>query len=225
MILTPSLFVKKSFEKFNINKKVRMLEFGCNLDNFFPINSSKKDNKFFDILFIGQLSLRKGLHYLIEAFHQFKHPYKRLHIIGSHTRDKAFFNNKIKHEKIIVYGHVNQLKLNDIINRSHVFVLASIEEGFAMVVLQVMASGCPVIVSENTGAAEVVNESKCGFVVPIRSSKTIADKLNLLSEDRELLDEFSNNALKFARNNTWDNYVNKLDDLILEFKENKLHNS
>ena len=57
-----------------------------------------------------------------------------------------------------------------------------------------------------------------------RHVKAIADNLNLLSEDRKLLNIFSNNALKFARNNTWDNYANKLDDLILEFKENKLQN-
>ena len=111
--------------------------------------------------------------------------------------------------------------MNDIINRSHVFVLASIEDGFAIVVLQAMACGCPVIVSENTGAADVVNESKCGFVVPIRSSKAIADKLNLLSEDRELLNKFSNNALNATKKNTWDYYVNKLDQLIVSFKENK----
>ena len=221
IILVPSLFVKKSFEKFNINKKVKVLQFGSNLENFFPISSIKKDNKFFDILFIGAHSFRKGLHYLIDAFHQFKHPYKRLHIVGGSTVDKNFFRNKIKHEKIIVYGHVNQLKLNDIINRSHVFILPSLEEGMAIVTLQAIASGCPVIVSENTGAAELVNENKCGFVVPIRNSKAIADKLTLLMDNKNLLNEFSHNAHKIATKNTWDHYVNKLDQLIVSFKENK----
>ena len=223
IILVPSLFVKKSFENYFPNSnKVQVLNFGMDLQNFFPINTIKKDEKFFDILFIGQQSIRKGLHYLIDAFHQFKHPYKRLHIVGAHTQDKNFFSNKIKHDQIIVHGVVNQLKLNDIINRSHVFILPSLEEGMAIVTLQAIASGCPVIVSENTGAAELVNENKCGFVVPIRNSKAIADKLTLLMDNKNLLNEFSHNAHKIATKNTWDHYVNKLDQLIVSFKENKL---
>ena len=92
----------------------------------------------------------------------------------------------------------------------------------AIVTLQAAASGCPLIVTENTGAAEFVNERKCGFVVPIRNSKAIADKLNLLADDKQLLNKFSNNALKFAGNNTWDNYADRLNQLILHFAEKKL---
>ena len=35
-----------------------------------------KSDTYFDILFIGQISIRKGLHYLIDAFNKFKHPKK-----------------------------------------------------------------------------------------------------------------------------------------------------
>ena len=214
IILVPSFFVKKSFEKY-YTKKVHFINFGVNLENFFPIDGIKKDDKFFDILFIGGLSIRKGLHYLLEAFHKFDHPNKRLHIVGSHTRDKNFFNDKLKHDKIFVHGHINHLKLKEIISKSHVFVLPSLEEGFAYVIFQALACGCPVIVSENTGAEEIVNKNKCGFVVPIRNAQTISDRFTLLADNKNLLNECSANALKLAKNNTWDHYVNKLNDLIL----------
>ena len=220
IILVPSNFVKNSFDK-ETSKKTKVLNFGVNTQNFFKDLNIKKSEKYFDILFIGQISLRKGLHYLIEAFHKFKHPNKRLHIVGSHTLDKDFFEDKIKHDKITYYGHVDHLKLNNIINKSHVLVLPSIEEGFATVVLQAIAAGCPVIVSENTGAFEFVKNNKCGYSVPIRDGSAITDKLEILAENKNLLDEFSNNAAACMPNNTWSNYTDKLDELITEYKQNK----
>ena len=220
IILVPSLFVKKSFEKY-YTKKVHVINLGVNLKNYFPIHTINKDNKFFNILWVGSLSIRKGLHYLIEAFKKFKHPKKRLHLVGVNYRDKNFFSNQLKDDNIFVYGYVEHYKLIEIMNKSDVFVLPSLEDGFGVAVLQVLATGCPVIVSENTGAADVIREHKCGFVVPIRNSQIIADKLTLLSDDRLLLKEFSNNALKISTKYSWDDYVNKLDQLVTQFKKNR----
>ncbi len=212
-ILVPSLFVEKSFKYYYFWKNF-VAEFGVNLENFYPIREINKDNKYFDILFIGQLSVQKGLHYLIRAFHQFKHPNKRLHIVGSITNDKNFFSDQLKDDNILVYGHIHHLKLKEIINKSDVFVLPSLQEGFATVILQALACGCPVIVSENTGAAEFVRENKCGFVVPIRNSQIISDKLTLLSDNKQLLKELANNALKISTKNTWDDYAEKLNNVF-----------
>ena len=220
IILTPSNFVKKTFEKFNISK-AKVLNYGVNTESFFKDSNIKKSQKYFDILFIGQISLRKGLHYLIDAFHKFKHPNKRLHIVGSHTLDKDFFENKIKGDNIIYYGHVDYLKLNNIVNKSHILVLPSIEDGFGLVVLFAIAAGCPVIASVNTGASEFAVNNKCGFSVPIRDANAITDKLEVLAENKNLLHEFSNNAENCITNSTWSNYVDRLDDLIIEHKQNK----
>ena len=223
VILVPSNFVKKSFDKKNINK-VKVIELGANIDNFFPIPGAIKSEKYFDILFIGQKTLRKGLQYLIEAFQNFKHPHKRLHIIGSDTNDKEFFRKKLKQENIKVYGHIPQLQLNGIINKCHVFVLPSIEDGFGIVALQAAATGCPAIVSENTGALDFVVKNKAGIVVPIRDSNAIKNSLELLADDRILLDELSNNAIEGTKKNTWSHYVDKLDTFLSKFKQDKINN-
>ena len=100
--------------------------------------------------------------------------------------------------------------------------MPSIEDGFGIVVLQAAAGGCPAIVSKNTGASDIVLQNKCGFVVPIRNSNAIADNLQLLVDDKDLLSEFSLSAINASKRYTWSNYVDKLEDLILEFKTNKL---
>ena len=214
IILVPSNFVKNTFDKSTFHK-IKILNFGVNINNFYPDDKIKKDDNYFDILFIGQKSIRKGLHYLVEAFDKFKHPNKRLHVMGSDTGDVEFFKKKLKNDKIIIYGHVPQLKLNNIINKCHLFVLPSIEDGYGLVVLQAAAGGCPSIVSENTGAADFVKQNNCGFVVPIRDPDAITKKMELLSDDKNLLNKISNNAINGSRGNTWSDYVDQLD-LIVE---------
>jgi glycosyltransferase involved in cell wall biosynthesis len=63
-----------------------------------------------------------------------------------------------------------------------VFVLPAIEDGFPLAVLEAMASGRPVIVSENTGSKDAIRDGVHGFVVPIRSPDAIADKLEWLHD-------------------------------------------
>ena len=218
IILAPSNFVKDTFKK-DFYDKVKVLQFGTDIQNFYNDPKIKKNDDFFNIIFIGGKSIRKGLHYLIDAFNNFKHPKKNLHVVGSDTEDKDFFKEKLKNEKIHVYGHVNQLNLNKIINKCHVLVLPSIEDGFGIVTLQALAAGCPIIVTENTGPVKIIKEYDCGFVVPIRNPIAITDKLQLLADDKDLLQKLSLNALSYAKKNTWSDYVDKLDNLILDFKK------
>ena len=55
-----------------------------------------------------------------------------------------------------------------------------------------------------------------------RNSQIIADKLTLLSDNRQLLEEFSNNALKISKKNSWENYVDKLDQLVEKYKKDRI---
>jgi len=220
IILVPSNFVENTFLKYNINKS-RVINFGSYLNNFYPIKNFNKIDNNFNILFVGQLSIRKGLHYLIEAFSKFKHPSKKLYIIGPETNDKFFFRkliNKNLENNIFYLGTKTHKEINHYLNKSNVFVLPSIEEGMATVTLQAISAGCPVIVSENTGALEIVKKNKCGFVVPIRNSKIINDKLSEIADNKNLENEFAANALKFSNEYTWYDYVKKLDNIIEKFK-------
>ena len=215
IILVPSNFVKKSFEKYNF-KNIKVLNLSSYIDNFYPQKNIKRSDEFFDILFIGQLSLQKGLHYLIDAFKKFKHPKKRLHIVGHHSLDKELFKKIIVHENIIHYGHLEQVEINILANKCHVNVLPSIQDGWGLVVSQSSASGCPNIVSENVGASDFVKKYNTGFSVPIRDSKAILEKLELLCDDKSIWTELSSNSIIYSAKSTWEDYTEKLDKIILE---------
>ena len=75
---------------------VEVIPYAANLESFYPLPKDK-NKQTFDILFIGQLSLRKGLPYLLDAFNKFKHPFKKLHLIGLKTEDFSLFEEKNIH--------------------------------------------------------------------------------------------------------------------------------
>lgn len=218
IILVPSTFVKNTFEEKYLTK-IKVLEFGVNTQNFFRDYKIKKSEKYFDILYLANKSIRKGFHYVLEAFKKFNHPNKRLHIVGSNTSDKNFFLDKISEDNMIVYGHLDHLKLNKIINLCHVYVLPSIEDGFATSILQVASAGCPVIVTENTGSADFVRKSNCGYVIPLRNVDEIINKLVFLNENRDVLNQLSLNGQNYLKENNWDTYFKRLDEIVNKFKE------
>ena len=92
-------------------------------------------------------------------------------------------------------------------SQGSIFVIASIEEGLALVQAQAMACGLPVIATTNTGAEDLFSDGVEGFVVPIRDADAIAERIaRLLSrpDDREMMAQA---ALKrVAAIGGWDAY-------------------
>jgi glycosyltransferase involved in cell wall biosynthesis len=92
--------------------------------------------------------------------------------------------------------------------RADVFVLPTLCEGMAMVHLEAMACGVPVITTPNCGS--VVRDGVDGFIVPIRAPPAIADKVELLLTDRELRARMGRGARARAREFTWARYGERL---------------
>ena len=214
-VLVPSKFVEKTFSDYNFyNTKV--LSFPSN-NKIFKINNQNK-NRFFEyklkIVFVGTLSLRKGLPYLLDAFNNLKFKNKELHLVGQKTNDFNLFKHKINYENTIIHGHLSQQNINKLFNKCQLFVLPSLEEGAAIVVAQAMSTGLPVVVSKNTGWSDIVSKNKNGLTVNARDSKNLSKKINFLNQNRHLLKIFSKNCLKYSQNQSWDKYVDQLNELI-----------
>ena len=95
-----------------------------------------------------------------------------------------------------------------------VLVLPSLVEGSALVVLEAMASGLPVIVTPNVGA-DAVRDGVEGFVVPIRSPEAVACRLEELASDDSLRVAMGKAARTAALGCHWDNFHNAVRPLIL----------
>jgi glycosyltransferase involved in cell wall biosynthesis len=216
-VLVPSNFAKDSFLKHKIHN-LEVIPYAANLDKFYSL-PKEKNKKYFDILYVGSLSLRKGLPYLLDAYNNFKHPNKRLHLIGTKSEDFYLFKKKINFENTKIYGHVPHEKLVEKYNMADVFILPSIEDGYAFVITQALACGTPVISSTNTGSSQLVTDYQCGYVVPPMDSSSILEKLYELNDNKYLLEKFSQNALK-SREITYDTFVHQLNEKIKKYSNN-----
>ena len=158
------------------------------------------------IFFVGQLSIRKGLHYC-ESFKDFDHP-KKLHIVGPRIPETNLID-KFIYKGIQYFMVLVQEGICKIMNTADVFVLPSLEEGMANVILEATACGLPIILTENSGGAELIENLNNGYSVPIKNSEAILEKLNLL-KNRDILNKLSSNSEKFVNYYNWDRYSDEL---------------
>lgn len=207
-ITVPSGFVFDSFIGQGVpSHRLRLLPYGVNLSRFEPVHSP--DPERFDVLFVGAMTLRKGVPYLVQAWRQIDHPAKSLTFVGTPSTDliSVLEAAGIWPSDVKVLGHVPQVELKHLMSKSHVLVLPSIEEGLAMVMAQAMACGCPVIASENTGARDLFDDGQEGFIVPIRDAQALADRLQRLIDEPDLRDRMGRAALaRVKRLGGWRDY-------------------
>jgi glycosyltransferase involved in cell wall biosynthesis len=181
-ISIPSSFVRKTFvtNKVDDNKLIQ-IPFGVDLGEFKKI--PKVDNVF-RVIYAGGLSLRKGVYYLLKAFSDLSLPKSELLLIGKLTDEIKPILRKFSGSFRSI-GHIPQHELNRYYSQGSIFVLPSVEEGMALVQLQAMACGLPLISTTNTGAEDFIEDGKEGFIIPIRSVEAIKEKILFFYENPE----------------------------------------
>ena len=208
-IAIPSLFVKRTFlEKGISERKLIHVPYGTSLTEFYPV---PKEDSTFRVMHCGSITLRKGVQYLIQAFHELNLLNAELWLVGSLDPDIEPFLARYQNDCIIYKGKHPQNQLRWFYSQCSVFCLASIEEGLAMVQPQAMSCGLPVIHTTNTGGEDIVRDGIDGFCVPIRNVEALKEKILFFYENPERRVDMGNNALQQARKSlSWDDYGEKM---------------
>ena len=156
--------------------KIHVVPYGVDLKHFAPRTQPPAKDAPFTVIYVGSLIQRKGLSYLLDAVRALKSQNIRLLLRGRGAVDR----NLLKHYSDIDFDLKLGLPLPALvqdIQRADVFVLPSLTEGFAQVILEAMACGVPVITTANTCAPDVMAEGEHGFILPIRDSRAIEEKI------------------------------------------------
>jgi len=194
-------------------EKVHVIPYGVRLDKFTPTEPPPPDS--FEVLFAGQIGLRKGIPYLLEAFARLRHPRKHLTLVGSVQDDLRPLLATLPTEDVTFAGNIPQPQLAHRMSASHVLVLPSIEEGFGLVMAQAMACGCPVLASSATGAEHLFADNDAGFIVEPRDIAALAGRLQQLADDPTLRVRISAAALARVHHlGGWDRYGGQWDTLL-----------
>jgi len=102
-------------------------------------------------------------------------------------------------------------------SQASVLVLASVEEGLALVQAQAMACGLPVIATANTGAEDLFTDGVEGFIVPARSPEAIREKLEWMIDNRILREQMAAAALERVKSlGGWDRYGTCVESVYRE---------
>ncbi|MBS1680689.1 MAG: glycosyltransferase family 4 protein [Bacteroidetes bacterium] len=196
-----SSFIKKSFIDRGIDEK-KIFVNPIPLSNLFKPSYDlvQKTKSKFTILFLGKLSIRKGLKYLFEALKKVNindSDFEVWFVGGADKEIREEFEQK-KKPNWKYLGFVQQQELPKLIAQADVGVFPSIEDGFAQVVPQQLSCGVPVITTTHTGASDVIREGYNGFVVPPFDSDSIAQWITKLYDDSQLLSAMKANAIKIT---------------------------
>jgi len=83
-------------------------------------------------------------------------------------------------------GKLPRRDVRAVLAASDVLLHLSLSEGFSVALIEAMACGLPVVVSDYAGAREAVDDGVHGFVVPLQDHVAAAEALSVLYRDRSL---------------------------------------
>jgi len=162
------------------------------------------------ILFVGNLSARKGLHHLIAALSRLPRAGWLLEVVGDEAVDSAYaaaVRRQISaaglEGNIRLHGRVADEALAQRYRAAHLLAVLSYE-GFGIVYLEAMAFGLPVLASVHGGAGEIVDCGVNGFLVEPADADGIAAHVSALAGDRARLADLGRKARRrYASHPRW----------------------
>lgn len=207
-IISPSEFNKNQLLKGKLK---------CNditvIHNF--VNETEKtDYTLGDCAFyFGRLSREKGILNLVEAINNI--PGARLIIAGDGPEKEniqAYIKEHKLENRITLLGYLNQNDIRENIRKCRFVTVPSIcFENCPYSILETMEIGKPIIGSKIGGIPELVKDDVNGYTYAYDSVDDLTDKLKILFENNEKVNEFSNNSKRLYKENySAEAYYNKL---------------
>jgi alpha-maltose-1-phosphate synthase len=200
-IIVPSDFVRATLREHPaVTATVDVIPYGAPMPRPSALAARSRGAKL-RLLFVGHLSQRKGISYLFDAMRQLQ-SVATLTLVGPRVGGACpTLDGELKrHNWIAAVSHGQVL---EIMSQHDIFVFPSLFEGLALVLLEAMAQGLPVVTTSNSGGSMVVDDGANGFVVPIRDPYAIVDAVLKLYNDRDRLASMSTAALRKAEEMSW----------------------
>lgn len=201
-LLCPSEFVVRTFEDqgFARDRLLRHL-YGYDPARFTPALEPRPAGPL-TMLFVGYCAVRKGLHIALEAWLASPASREGRFLIAGDFLPayRERLTTMIAHPSVEVLGHRDDVP--ELMRRSDLMVLPSIEEGFGLVCVEAMGSGCVPLVSD--ACTDVCRDGENALVHRVGDVAALTRQITTLGEDADLLRRLRDGALRTAPTVTWD---------------------
>lgn len=182
-----------------------------------PINTSlldaqkvKKDRKMarysgLKIVTVCNINPLKGIEYFIEmaSILNKRHADLNFFVVGPHFDSQKKYSEKLfdlaeklKTKNLNFYGPADDVP--SILKATDIYVCSSIAEGSPISLWEAMSMAKPIVSTDVGDVARFIKSGKNGFVVPIKYSAALAEKVGLLIEDEELREKFGRKVRELA---------------------------
>ncbi|EPI2167593.1 glycosyltransferase family 4 protein [Vibrio sp. Vb2535] len=209
IINVPSSYVKKQLEYSGVpNYKIRLIEFGADEVETRCSISRKGPDEGIDFVFAGQVSARKGIEYLLRAWDCPDFAGDRLHLCGRLRPEISESIKSKKFKNIVTPGFVNTYEY---LPRCDVYVFPSIWEGSSKSIYEGMASGLPVITTDESGS--IIKDNLNGFIIPKCNHIELRKKMLWFKNNFSKIEEMGLVSLKEVKKYTWPRYVSRCLEL------------
>jgi glycosyltransferase involved in cell wall biosynthesis len=175
-IAVPSNLSFRSFAGFGLTHKAVVVLLGTDTQLFAPQPQSA-DRPLFRVCFVGRVELAKGVGYLLQAWKRLAMPNAELLLVGEVKREMRPLLRICSDSTVRTTGVLPAEQVAARYRDSDLFVIPSVNEGLAQVLLEAMSSGLPVVASDMSGADDCVTDGKEGFIVPARDVDRLAEKI------------------------------------------------
>jgi glycosyltransferase involved in cell wall biosynthesis len=212
LTVVPSRFVERTIRELYPDKTIARARYGVDAEFWTPRGSAKPSGPL-QFVYAGRISVPKGIPLLLEAWSKAALSDARLELVGSWMLAEG--KRRSLPAGVTWCPSLPPAALRSKFQNADVFVFPSFAEGLALVLLEAMACGLPVMASEASGAADVVAKN-CGVVFPTGNMHKLVEYLRWFGERRDELASMSKAATLQARYCAWEDYRSSLTRAISE---------
>lgn len=227
MVMSTSHIMKKEILKY-VDREVEVTPFGVDMKSFLP-KPVKRISAENDIVIGAIKSIEKkyGTDVLINAFKKVcvKNPDKslKLLLVGSGTMKEECMKLVSKldlDDKVIFVGKVAPINVPDYHNMIDIYTNISVldSESFGVSVVEAMACGKPVVVTNVGGLPEVVTHNETGLIIEKENADEAAAAIQRLLDDKNLVAHLVKNAMQHVHKEySWDNNLQHIIQLYSKY--------
>ncbi|MGH8550494.1 MAG: glycosyltransferase family 4 protein [Methylococcales bacterium] len=163
-----------------IDRPIRVIHNGIDESRFTP-TSTRRSEGAVKVLFCGNLTRRKGAHWILPIAESLDDGIQILYTQGLRTRSVL-----PEHPRLSCVGNIPYQAMPELYRDVDILLVPTVREGLPMAALEAMACGIPVVASDCSSLPELIDQGKGGFLVRTGDVEAFAERINFLANSSEL---------------------------------------